>query len=348
MATSTPETKSPPKASLAPSFWYSNKNRILGVLVLLAGAAALVLFLRNVAESREQEAWAALQNQDRPGSVRTDVEIGDAVAGSSAEPWALLLISRNSFSQNKFDEAEQAALRLQNEFPEHALNDTPMVSELLADIRAEKTWRAQHEIRTENPEPDAEHLVTIQTELGEIQLGLYPNQAPAAVAEFLRLVRSGALATARFDEAVAGSYVLLTPQAPPADPENTSDDQETPPATDPSAEGPEAEASPVARGIVPDRNLLSHFQGAVSFFRAGPAIAADAQPRIAIYLQDMPAKDDQEVVFGQVQNGLQILEQIATRETVDETATLQEPLAVQGAEEAAGLQAIVTEGDAPR
>ncbi|MFG0316405.1 MAG: peptidylprolyl isomerase, partial [Planctomycetota bacterium JB042] len=294
-------------------YWARNRSRYLGLLVAAAVLVFGVLFFQNYREAKAAEAWAALVDED--GRAKAHIDVDGPVGGTPAEPWALFQNAHSAFVEKDLDDAEGYAARIGSDFPDHVLNRDGRVEKLLADIRAEKAWVAEHPIAEKNPDVDDAHSVTIQTSLGAVKIGLYPEHAPDAVAAFLDLVDQGGLASGSFHEAMREQWIAFSA-------ESGSDDEAGDGADDEAeSEEEEVEPSKLAQGIVGDRNGLSHFAGAVSFLRGAPgSLKPDARPRIAVYLVDMPSKGGQEVVFGQVQSGLEILSQASTRDVEEGTA----------------------------
>ena len=326
---------------LEADFWERNKARFLGLLVVAAVVIFGTLFFTEYQDAQAESAWSAVIDPET-GSTVAHVDL-DAVAGSAAEPWALYQNARSAFIEKDLDEAEGFATRLQNEHGEHQLVRNGKVDGLLADIRAEKAWTSQHTAPENNPDVAEEKSVTINTSLGPVRIGLYPDEAPEAVKAFLGLVRDGGLAAGSFNEAQRESWIafssLTVEEATAADEEESDDDENE--GDDTSEEDDEAnEPSKLAQGIVGDRNSLSHYEGAVSFLRGAPGtLDADSPPRIAVYLNPTPYKTDSEVVFGRVMSGLDTLSQASTRETSEGTK-LKEPLGIQGIDEGTGLAGI--------
>ncbi len=311
-------------------YWARNRGRYLGLLVAAGVLVFGVLFFQNYREAKAAEAWAALVDED--GRAKAHIDLDGPVGGTDAEPWALFQNAHSAFVEKDLDDAERYAARIGSDFPNHVLNQDGRVEKLLADIRAEKQWVGEHPFAEKNPDVDDAHSVTIQTSLGAVKIGLYPDRAPEAVAAFLDLVEQGGLASGSFNEAMREQWIAFSPEA--ASDEDAEEDGEDEAESD--DEG--AEPSKLAQGIVSDRNSLSHFAGAVSFLRGAPgSLKPDAAPRVAVYLVDTPNKGGQEVVFGQVQSGLEILSQASTRD-VEEGTILAEPLAIQGIDVGTGLK----------
>lgn len=313
---------------LEASFWARNRGRCLGLVVAAAVVIFGLLFFQSHRQGKAAAAWSALV--DETGATKAHIELGGDVVGTPSEPWALFQNARSAFVEKDFQEALSFASRLESDFGDHVLNRDGQVQKLVEDIRAEIAWSEKHPSSSQNPDVDDAHSVTVQTTLGAIKIGLYPDQAPEAVKAFLDLTRNGGLDKGSFSEAQREQWIAFAPK-PAAD---ESGDEETPSddedETNETAEEGDAEPSKLAQGIVTDRNKLSHYAGSVSFLRGQPgAMKPNDAPRIAVYLVDTPYKDSQEVVFGRVLSGLETLSQASTRD-VSEGTKLEEPLEIQG------------------
>ncbi len=328
---SVPLSQSP----LSAGFWDKNRGRVIGVFALAVAIVGLVLFIQHREESTEAAGWNAILDPAQPLMIQPEIDLAGPVQGTSAEPWAIYTSALRSFSDKELDKAEGLVTRLQAEFADHPINVGDTVPKLLADIQAEKSWTAAHQVPEKNPDPGSDHSVTLSTSLGDVTIGLYPDRAPAATRAFLDLLRTEGLTAGSFDEAQRDRYILLSLPTKEGGSDATEHDHDT------DGEHEADKPSDLAQGKVADRNNLSHYAGAVSFFRAPLGLLeATAKPRIAIYLEDSPRKDTEEVVFGMVTAGLDILKQASTRDPVEGEARLQEPLAVTGLQEGTGLAEI--------
>ncbi|MFH0945145.1 MAG: peptidylprolyl isomerase [Planctomycetota bacterium] len=331
MVPAKPAVPSPLDALMGPTFWNRNRHRIFAGMALVAVVLAIFLFVQDTSRSREAAGWDEVEDLSALGQLRPHIDLTGSVKGTSAEPWALYNNAYSAFLDRNLDEAAQLMARLQAEFPDHELNRGSDVADLKADIDAEKAWTATNSLPEKNPQPSVNNVVTIATALGEVQIGLYPEQAPAATLAFLDLVRNRGLASGSFSEARPNSFIILSLPAPTG-PELPSDES----AEDDTEETPDLD--PLVYGKVPDRNYLSHFKGAVTFRLRHPSTVDEkSQPQIYICLADTPNMDYQQVVFGSVLKGLESLQQAATRPLKSDNTGLLEPLAITGITEAPGL-----------
>ncbi len=345
----------PPKASydsvLSAGFWLRNRARVLGALLLCAIVLVAVLFFWHRSGSREEAAWNEVYEFLGPRGETSEIQFEGVIQGSSAEPWALFLSAQRAFAEEALDKAEGYVLRLKEEFPEHVLNmssqgNEPRATRLLADIRAEKSWRSANEIPEANPRPPEDNWVTLSTALGDIRIGLYLKEAPVACGEFVKLLREIRATGGAIDEVTPGAYVVLRAQAAASsegeEPKEAPEAVEGQPAAEPEKPAPATtEPSKVAQGIVPDRNLLSHYAGALSFMRNDDDLQdKSTKPRVALYVADSPWQDSSEVVFACVLEGLEQLQQVSQREQDEASGRLKEPLPITGVTESDVVKAL--------
>lgn len=332
MVPATPATTSRLDTIMGATFWNRNRNRIFAGMALAAVVLSIYLFVQDTGRTREAAGWDSVEDLSALGQLLPHIDLTGDVKGTSAEPWALYNNAYSAFLDRDLDEAAQLIARLQSEFPDHELNIRPLAAELKQDIDAEKAWLATHSLPEKNSQPSENNIVTISTNLEEVQIGLYPEQAPAATRAFLNLVRNGGLTSGSFAEGRPNAHLVLSlppisgPELPPDDSAEGEDAEEAP------------ELDPLVYGRVPDRNFLSHFEGAVSFRRQLPGtVDVDGQPQIFICLADTPAMDSQQVVFGTVVKGLEVLKLVANRKQKADGSGLEEPLQITGITEAPGL-----------
>ena len=319
-------------------FWEANRNRIIGLVVVSALVVLGVLLFQQQGDSKEAAGWENLLDG---GRFVADVEINDAIRGTAAEPWAMLMHARSHAADEEYAEARDVLQDLQAQFPDHPMHAT-VVPELLEHVNAELAWFEANPKTENNPEVADDKCLTLKTPVGDIKIGLYPDQAPEATAALLGMIADGSMAGSAFNEAQEGVHVIWNQvdEEEPGEDEDGSEEEESEEegSDDEEDEEEEREASPLARGVVGDRNYLSHFEGSVSFQRPFGTVEPDAKPRVVIYLSESPYRDSNEVVFGRVMAGLDLLKQIAERDPIEGEALLEEPVSVDSIEVGAGLK----------
>ncbi|MDF1500196.1 MAG: peptidylprolyl isomerase [Anaerolineales bacterium] len=170
---------------------------------------------------------------------------------------------------------------------------SPTLKNLEAAIRLEQLAGRQYEQRPElELDPDTLYLAHIKMTGGELVVQLFPESAPAAVANFIFLARQGWFDGTLFHRVVPGSYVE---------------------GGDPSATGFGG----------PGYFIRDEIDPAVSFDRPGRLAMANAGPdtngsRFAITLRSMPEWDGARPILGQVIEGLSLLSGLEARDPLED------------------------------
>jgi cyclophilin family peptidyl-prolyl cis-trans isomerase/predicted DsbA family dithiol-disulfide isomerase len=170
---------------------------------------------------------------------------------------------------------------------------SPTLTNLEAAIRLEMLSAMQFE---EPPDlqigEDALYLARIELNTGDLIIQLFPDAAPASVANFIFLAQQGWFDDTIFHRVVPGSYVE---------------------AGDPTATGFGS----------PGYFLRDEIDSQVGFDRAGRIAMASAGPdtngsMFAITLRSLPEWDGTRTIFGQVIEGLSLLSDLEAREPLDD------------------------------
>lgn len=312
---------------LEPSFWMKHRVTVIGIVVAGSVLVLGIQFMKSRARAGETKGWSAVVNPDFPVQAKRDAIDLNTLQGTTAEPWAMLQAARNhfadyrkSFAVSELDSALALVSDLDAKFSDHPVVLDGMTKSLRTDIEAEKAWAASHPTKIENPQPSDTNKITLVTEHGEIELGLYPDLAPASVASFLDMVRTADKAT--FRQGNSGYAVTLSADVPKVEGEKKDDVD----AKKPKAWGK-------------DRNSLTHLKGAVSFMRYDPFFDSKTETvNVQFALLDDPRRDTQQVVFGVVTKGMDVLEKIAAAEKAESNPSeLKSAVKVASVREAAGL-----------
>lgn len=315
-------------------FWISNRVRILGSLALLAAVLVLFLFLRERSRATEAQGWAALVDP-ATGALRTDIDLA-SVRGTSAEPWALFHLARSVFDQSDrtveaLEQALDRAEELRASFPNHPLVTSGKVDALVEDLRAEIAFLREHPFPRSNPPPSEDHWLLLRTALGPIRICFYPEQAPVGMRWAAEWAQADSLKPLALAERV-GNGLRLVPKEDKGQKDGSSDQEKV------------SFREVMVLGRVPDRNLLSHYAGAVGFarFEDMEEVPEPQVPRLTLYAHDEPFQDDNEVVIGMVTEGLGILEQVSSRALAEGGIRLEEPLAIEAIEVSTALQSLAS------
>lgn len=312
------------------SFWEANKGRIGAIIVVaIVGVVGWQLWSEQKIKA-EEEAW----QQFRTG-LDEGKEVSGLLEGKAPESWALFQEASRSFSEGRFDDAVAKARKLKERFPKAPFVVNQEVDRLLSDAEAESAFAKAHPEKKENPAIAEDRVLTIKTDAGEFQIGLYTDLAPTLTRSLLKLARDGSLKSATIEAVATESFVSLSIPLPA-----------------------ETKADDVAALGDPERNALrvgnspSHFAGAVAFEvvedTSDPATSADGgdaakekpkKLRLTIYAADATHRDSQSMTIGMVKSGLDTLKEISKRE-LDDKGLLKSAIKVTDVSEAAGLAAI--------
>lgn len=309
-----PATKSGPDLQrvFEPSFWLVNRNRLIGIAAAIGAAILIFVFARDRSAATEQSGWRALVDFSSPEVVRSTASDDPAIKGTEAEPYALLVRARDAYASKDYATAESLTNRIATEFKDHPLQRDPNFLQFVGDIKGEREWQTSHPERTANPPVGEGKSVVLQTEAGDIKIGLYTDQAPNSCRLFLNRLRAGALGS--FTRGEQDQQVELVI---PKDPAATSD-----------------------ADLSKDQNLLSHFAGAISF-APPPEGASDAEKaswRISFCISEDGQLDHNQAVFGSIVSGADLLKTASARLKKKDSQDWEQPLVIKGFSEDAGLK----------
>jgi cyclophilin family peptidyl-prolyl cis-trans isomerase len=138
--------------------------------------------------------------------------------------------------------------------------------------------------------PDSE-VAVIDTNFGKIVLEFFPNAAPNHVANFKKLARQGFYDGSQFHRVISGFMIQG------GDP-NSKD-------SDPSNDG----TGNAGYQVKAEFNKISHKKGIVSMARGAYSVDS-ASCQFFIMLEDTPRLDGQYTVFGEVIEGMDVVEKI--------------------------------------
>ena len=153
--------------------------------------------------------------------------------------------------------------------------------------------------------------VILHTNAGDIVLALYPDAAPAHVAQFLKLVRLGVYDTTHFLRVIPGFLVQI------------ADAEDRPVPLN------EAQAAAI-HPLKGEFNRLHHEAGVLSMSR-DEKDSDSARTSFSIILGDWPQGDGRYTVFGRVQEGMEVVDQFlqVPRDDDDQPKTRLEVLSAE-------------------
>lgn len=170
----------------------------------------------------------------------------------------------------------------------------------------ETFWTPDHSVAAAPPAPKNEQILkddlkeevaVIHTSEGDIQIKLYEKIAPKTVANFKTLIQDGFYNLTTFHRVVPG-FVIQGGDPISRDPKGIREQQGT--------GGPGY--------TVPQEIALPHVKGAVAMARLGNDVNPEKQSngsQFYICLETTPSLDGEYTVFGQVEEGMDVIEKIS-------------------------------------
>jgi cyclophilin family peptidyl-prolyl cis-trans isomerase len=297
------------------------KNGTLALVGLILIAAVIVVRSQMAAstEASEKADWASLSsamNIATPGSTsltdasleglaRANTELeGSDVAGA----WASYAYATSLGLAGKYEEAAAELARLQDAFPNHALNqerytwaddqNRTLPEQMRRVYTDQSKWRETYAGTFANEEPPADApTVTMQTSAGDIVIALYPNLAPEHVSNFLKLAESDYYVGTKFHR-VMTNFMIQGGDPLTRDSENTQDW---------GTGGPEYT-------IPHEANSLKHFRGYLSAAKKGGEVE-ESGSQFFITTGTPHHLDGQHTVYGKVISGMDVVTTIEQAET---------------------------------
>ncbi len=314
---------------------FVEKHWVKGAAVALV-IAALILFTQFQAEQEAEkvnQSWSRLMTaveEDGMGRLVADPEVMAGIRaeleGTVAGPWSLYLEAQGLRDEGRYDEAIAALVQIPDRYPDHPLiTETRTYGESITPLNAierlnkvftsEKEWREQRPELFGNPEPTASApRVRFQTDAGDFVVALYSEKAPLHAENFLAQVNEGTYNGLTFHRAAFGQMIET------GDP--TTRDAES----DPMAWGRQG----VEGSVESEDTGLYHFGGALSANKVAGEEGSNAS-LIAILAQPAHFRDGNNVVFGTVVEGLDVVRDIAGRPNDPTGQRPVEPVTIQTA-----------------
>jgi len=300
MASQTPDL---PTLDSALSSLKEQKNTLLGGLAVVVLLVVLVIFFRGKLEQGRVGPWKAALADGMPWSATPDelAQRAADAAGTEVEPvlkyWQIVNLIR--------DKKEKEALPLleafQRDFPDHYLNTRsqfvtepglqefmPPTERIAAETARLAAWAAKHPLPTENPAPSSGHTITLKTDRGDIELGLYSAESPAC-----------ARALAAHAKLLEGSFIRRCQEGSWLEIGQEEDGRTV------DVEVPEERFPPY------DRNQLSHLRAAVAFGQR-PLSEAPHEMRLKVWLETSFSEDLDSTIVAQVTRGMDLIEALST------------------------------------
>lgn len=292
--TSTPTAE---RAVTSDESWFASNRKPM--LLILAGVVAISgyqFFSGLYSKQKEEKAWAALLEADKPGAEKDRTAVEASVKGTSAEAWFFLSEVSKALEKEDFEKAKSWLRKLSAlSEPELRRIGSPITegatlsANVQAKIKAFEEWKSKNSRFFQNPDPAQKPRIRFVTDAGEFAVGLYPQEAPKTTENFLKLCREGFYNETRLSEVFTGYSIRGGDPSTRAEPPTAWTNQ-----------GPGYE-------LDLEKNSLFNFQWAVSMYRV-PGQEKVSGSQFVIALQNQLAQDAP--VFGVVMEGRELLKAI--------------------------------------
>lgn len=198
------------------------------VAILIAAAILWSQANKQTQLAEHDSSWSSLGREVELAKIGQGVELPSAEAlenlsasleGTSAAPWAMALAVESLINAKEWDRAEEELGKLEAKYPDHALvkglypigaerTAGSLPDRLRSFINNERSFEAAHpELFSLPALPEGSPRVELDTTAGKIVLGLYAEQAPQHVENFLKLVSSGYYDGVKFHRVVPGFMI---------------------------------------------------------------------------------------------------------------------------------------------
>jgi len=285
---------------------------------------AIVLFRVSQAESEREiliKGWDSLMavaTRDSMGALTGSPEelrtIAERDSQTQAAPWALFIAAKSALEKHDFEAAKTNLERLRTSYPEHPLlkqtfalgasgAQLSAADVLGTRIESLRSWTSVHEGLFQNPAPPADAP----------RVRLNTDQAPKHAENFLKLAKEGFYAGTKFHAVRKGSWIQG------GDP-NTKE-----------ADVTKWGLGATETGIELEQNSLHHFAGTLSMWKK-PGDAQSSGCQFVITTAAAHSLDGQNVVFGKVIEGLDVLSKVEEAKLVENTERPEDPTVLQSVE----------------
>jgi cyclophilin family peptidyl-prolyl cis-trans isomerase len=258
---------------------------------------------REKGKSEQSATWAELfASLGEPDELET---LADRLDGDPAADWARLQAVVALVGDRRLDEAARALEELRGTARNHPLGQDlydfgdgrpprSLLDHLAESIESQRAFEKAHPDLFANPPlPQDAPKVRLQTEKGDIVVGLYAEAAPSHVENFLTHCRSGFYDGTRFHKVVPGILIQG------GDPNSKSEDRTT---------WGQGGSEPK---LAPEPNDLHHFAGALSAAKL-PGETHSSGSQFILTTDPAHHMDGEHVVFGAVVEGMDVVRTIAS------------------------------------
>lgn len=293
------------------TFWEANKARI-GVAI---GAVVVAILgwqaWQGHKESAQAAGWSALLDPETL-SVRESLTLGPEIEGSTAAPWARLVVARQAYADKAYDKAEAALKELRDRGDFAVVDQDRIASSFEEDTKSERAFLSAHP-ELPKPAPGAsEPKFEVTTDAGTITISLFDAARSAASPAFLAALRESRLVGLSFKQADEDGELRA-----------------------------ELDATHLPNGLLAASDWASFRKGGgISNYAGTIAIRADAVAKpgdpqkyiLVVNLVDEGMRDNDSIVVGTVVSGLELLKTASARE-VAEDGSLKPPVVISAVAE---------------
>ncbi|MFT4543276.1 MAG: peptidyl-prolyl cis-trans isomerase B (cyclophilin B) [Planctomycetota bacterium] len=253
------------------------------------------------------------------GDIEDVKSVAAELAGTAVEPFALAAQIQVAIGQRDYDTANAGITALRKTSYKPVSEDLFKFGEgeaegTLADrmatlVAAQQSWEAKYSGLFENAAlPDGSTRVEIETTAGKFVVGLYAEEAPKHVENFLKHVDEDFYVGTRFHRVIKGFMVQG------GDPNTKTDEN----IEEWGQGGPGFK-------IDAEKNDLSHFEGFLSAAKQ-PGESQSSGSQFFLTTGDAHWLDGQHVVYGKILEGLDIVKEIENGEIDPEDTQGSRPL----------------------
>lgn len=148
------------------NFFTRNRTLLIGSIIALVAVVIFGITIVNHYEEKDDTGWNELTESARPIPISTvpllfvnsealeeSFNAEDTIKGTSAEPWALYLLSLQELKDGETEKAYKHFQDLQDRFGDHYVCQNDYLGKTLQQkLSAERDWLAKHPFK-EEPDP---------------------------------------------------------------------------------------------------------------------------------------------------------------------------------------------------
>lgn len=289
------------------------EKAVRGGLIAVGLAAALWIgwyFLQRTLKANQDAAdsaaWSGFAQLERDRGLAPTAPVEGL--DKSVQPWADLVRANQLLKEGKRAEArtlvEKTAAAADSPAAKGLIPGTTGAAALAQSVNAFDQWEKGKSGLSENPKAPDAGRIQIVTTAGTIVIGLYDALAPKHVENFRKLLENKSLEGTRFHRIVKGSMGGIS-IVQGGDPNSKEEGK------------PETWGQGSLGGGIPfEANRLAHVRGAVAMAQPSGGIGTPMSSDCQFYIVtgSSHSLDKRYVIFGQVLEGMEVVDKIAESE----------------------------------